>query len=285
MIQPYYADAAVELYHGRMEDLLPELGTIYGRFDACITDPPYGETSLAWDRWPTGWPALVASYTSSLWCWGSARMFGNQWGQFETAGWKLSQDIVGVDEDGDPIGRDRVMVWEKQNGTGFTTDRFRRVHEYAYHWYREAWRDQHREVPRVPATTNRTRGVSQRVSGRGRHLGDIDLVSYVDDGTRLARSVIYAKNLNRRAIHPTEKPIEVLQPLIEYSVPPGGVVLDPFAGSASTLLAARTLGRRAVGIEASEEYCERAAKRLSVQDLFSGTELAAVSSPQEGDER
>lgn len=58
--------------------------------------------------------------------------------------------------------------------------------------------------------------------------------------------------------------------LVEYAVPPGGLVLDPFAGSCSTLLTARQLGRRAVGIEANEEHCERAAKRLSTPDLFTG---------------
>lgn len=60
----------------------------------------------------------------------------------------------------------------------------------------------------------------------------------------------------------------ILAPLIKYSTPPSGVVLDPFAGSGSTLLTARQLGRRAVGVEASEEYCERAADRLAVPDLF-----------------
>jgi site-specific DNA-methyltransferase (adenine-specific) len=69
--------------------------------------------------------------------------------------------------------------------------------------------------------------------------------------------------MHGRALHPTEKPIGILDPLIRYACPTGGLVLDPFAGSGSTLDAARQAGRRAIGIEGDEKYAEAAAKRLS----------------------
>jgi site-specific DNA-methyltransferase (adenine-specific) len=83
---------------------------------------------------------------------------------------------------------------------------------------------------------------------------------------RLARTVRRAPSV-RRGIHPTQKPIEVLRDLIEYACPPGGLVVDPFAGSGSTLDAARQSGRRAIGIEAREDYCEAAARRLDALTL------------------
>lgn len=61
--------------------------------------------------------------------------------------------------------------------------------------------------------------------------------------------------------HPTEKPVSLLSYLIQKL--DAAVTLDPFAGGGSTLVAARNLGRKAIGVELEERYCEIAARRLS----------------------
>jgi adenine-specific DNA-methyltransferase len=64
--------------------------------------------------------------------------------------------------------------------------------------------------------------------------------------------------------HPTQKPVEVLRPLIASFCPADGLVLDPFCGSGSTLVAAKELGRRYVGIEIEGGHCHTAARRLEI---------------------
>ncbi|MCM8555660.1 site-specific DNA-methyltransferase [Streptomyces sp. STCH 565 A] len=248
-MQTYYEDDTVQLYLGDMREILPALAA---QADLIVADPPYAETALAWDRWPDGWPTLAATAASSMWCFGSMRMFLDRAGEFD--GWKLSQDVV----------------WEKNNGSGFARDRFRRVHEHVTHWYRGDWTNIHHDTPRTTYT-----GPDKSARGRDSrtpHTGTVGAHTYVDDGTRLTRSVIQAAAVRYQRRHPTEKPIELLNPLIHYGCPENGLVLDPFAGSGSTLEAAQRAGRRAVGIEAREDYCEAAARRLAAipLDLFTG---------------
>jgi DNA modification methylase len=239
---PYWSDGTCSLYLGDCREVLPALGVLA---DCIIADPPYGETSLPWDRWPDGWLDVAARATSSLWCFGSLRMYLKHADEF--AGWKLSQDVI----------------WEKHNGSGFAADRFKRVHEQPTHWYRGAWGRICHEAPRVFAGVDpRSRKGGQRKPVTDRHHGALAGELWVDDGMRLIRSVLHVRNLHRIGIHPSEKPVDLLTPLIAYACPPGGLVVDPFAGSGSALDAARASGRRAIGIEADERYAERAARRL-----------------------
>jgi site-specific DNA-methyltransferase (adenine-specific) len=241
MAEPYWTDGLVSLYLGDFRDVLPDL---HLEADLILTDPPYGETSLDWDVWPAGWPALMIPYASSMWCFGSMRMFLERRDEFSA--WRLSQDLV----------------WKKHNGSGASADRFRRIHEHVAHWYRGPWGSVRHDTPRV-VTQAKDKGTVHR-QGQPSHLGTYAPGQWVDDGTRLMTSVIEARSMWRSgAINETEKPVNLLEPLIEYGCPPGGLVLDVFAGSSSTLVAARSLGRRAVGIEKREAQCEAAAKRLS----------------------
>ena len=69
-------------------------------------------------------------------------------------------------------------------------------------------------------------------------------------------------------LHPNEKPIKVIRKFVSVGTEEGDVVLDPFMGSGTTLVAAKLEGRQAIGIEIEERYCEIAAKRLEQGVLF-----------------
>jgi site-specific DNA-methyltransferase (adenine-specific) len=122
----------------------------------------------------------------------------------------------------------QLIVWDKRGGAGFSGD------------LKMPWADITEEIyvfgngwlgPRVPAIY----------------------------------SVPTIPNANRPD-HPTPKPVGLMTALLRH-VPDSWVIADPFAGSGPTLMAARNLGRQAIGVELEEKYCELIANRLS-QDAF-----------------
>jgi site-specific DNA-methyltransferase (adenine-specific) len=231
---------------GDCRDVLATLEPV----DVVIADPPYGQTSLGWDVPVSAWLDLVPLKPGgSVWVFGSLRSFmaSAQRGEFD--GWQLAQDTI----------------WEKHNGSSFHADRFRRVHEQAAHLYRGPWSEVYKQVPTTADATART----VRRKGRPPHMGEIEGTTYTseDGGPRLMRSVIRVRSMHGRAEHPTQKPTGILTPLIEFSCPPGGTVLDPFAGSGSTLGAALETGRSAIGIEIDPAYANVAQRRCS-ESLF-----------------
>lgn len=210
-----------------------------GFVDACITDPPYGDTSLDWDKQCDGWVEQVARVlrpSASVWVFGSMRFLAPLFDEFDRFRFRYSQDVV----------------WEKQNGTGFHNDRFRRVHEHVVMFYRGAWSDVFHQTQYTMDATAKT----VRRKKRPAHTGDIDAGHYVseDGGPRMMRSVIYSPNEHGRAVHPTQKPEAVVEPLLLYSVPLGGIVLDPFMGSGTTAAVAKKHGRQYLGCELNPDY-------------------------------
>ena len=237
---PYYEDDDVTLYFGDWRKIIaPDF-----RADLILTDPPYGETNLEWDRWPDGWPALAARHADAMWCWGSMRMFLDRRDEF--ADWTFSQDIV----------------WEKHNGSNLANDRFNRVHEFSLFWYQGAWADIHHEVPQSADATKRT---IRKKARPAQWIGETGPTTYtsVDGGPRNMRSVMFARSSHGRALNETQKPESVNEHLMTYACPPGGTVLDLFAGSGTTGMVAKQTGRKAVLYELREDQCEAVARRLA----------------------
>lgn len=249
---PYFEQGGIRIYHCDFRELgsgdLVDVGAV-------IADPPYGVTSLAWDRWPFGWPVDLADrvpQVASMWCFGSMRMFLDRADQFGS--WKYAQDIV----------------WEKQNGSGFDAERFRRVHEHAVMWYRGPWADVYTKPQQTfghdPVKVSPSKG-DRPVA----HAGKISKTTYESNGERLMKSIIRVKTVHHDddVANETQKPIGIFEPLIRYSLAPDKVLFDPFMGSGTALVVAKSMGARAIGCDLREDQCEAAARRV-VQTMALG---------------
>lgn len=101
---------------------------------------------------------------------------------------------------------------------------------------------------RIPYITKN----DKRLTGSGRNPTDVWYFDRVNNMTK--------KKLNLK--HPTIYPIEMIERIIKMSTNPGDTVLDPFVGSGTTLVAAKRLNRKAIGIELDEQYASEIEQRL-----------------------
>jgi DNA modification methylase len=88
-----------------------------------------------------------------------------------------------------------------------------------------------------------------------------------------------------KAPHPTTKPMALMAQLVGLFTDEGETILDPFAGSGTTLRAAKDLGRRAIGVEREEKWCEAAVRRLAQETLVSARAKPAEQGVMFGDDR
>lgn len=241
--KPYYEQGGVTIYHGDTLDLLREL-VLEEPLAAVVTDPPYASGART-----------EASKASS-----GAMQRGQRWAakpiendQMTTTGFVwLIREMCQATRPMLMIGGSLLCFidWRQwPNLVGAVESTNMRVNGMVV-WDKQSmglghgFRSQHELV------LHASRGVP-RVASKG--------TGNVLDHPRDHGAMDY---------HPSPKPVPLLRDLIEVVSARGETILDPFMGAGSTLRAAKDLGRKAIGIELEEKYCEIAAQRLAQEVLL-----------------
>lgn len=235
-MKPYYQHAGITIYHGDCREILPQLEA--NSADLVVTDPPYGiEFQSSWRQ--ETFDHVVGDDSQDAAKAGiseAVRVLQYQRHLYIFGRFDLSSL---------PLTEPTELIWDKHHiGMGDLTSPWGSQHEYIQffvNWKRQPGRNGNS----LPARMRR--------------------------GTILHFPRTHGEVLR----HPTEKPVELIRELIESSSRIGEMILDPFLGSGSTTEAAKQEGRRAIGIEIEEKYCEIAAKRLSQEVLDFGSAATA----------
>lgn len=243
-MKPYYEQDGIRIYHGDCLEILP---AITDRPTSLVTDPPFSFAGGI----SNGRSSLASDQFFEHWwrdvCGLLSKILSDKAEGFIWCDWRTVNLVANC--------------WQPK---GHTYDALFRVPQVIYHY---------REMP-----------------GQGSPFrNSVDLIAYLrganSTGSRISKSThnfisrywYYGKH----EYHPAEKDPEICRQLIEWSTGSDGLVIDPFMGSGTTLIAARQLGARAIGIEIEEHFCETAASRLSQQSLFPMT-LAIANNIKEG---
>lgn len=238
MTTPYYQDDAVTLYHG---DCLDFIGSMAERSaDAVITDPPYDARTHSMAR--------SNSTKNSVSGKGSRVLSGGSTVRFEAWDHSAQLDLFAQ------LGR-ISRGWVISNLATDTAFRFE-VEQPP-----EGLR-----VLRVGAWV-KTNPMPMIAADRPA-MGWEPLVYMHRSDVKPAwggggRAANFYMPTSQGSGHPTQKPLDMVRQWVKWFTEPGGLVLDPFCGTGTTLRAAVDEGRRAIGIEQDERWCEHAAKRLA----------------------
>lgn len=243
-LAPYYSDRGVTLYNDRYENVLPLLGP--GTFDALITDPPYASTNLAWDKaidWPAFWPEALRL------CKPKAPMVLFSSGKF-------THDLIASNRKHFRY----ELIWEKNLPVGHLDANRRplRAHENILVFsqdFRGSTYNPQKTVGKI-----HTVGKGKANAHYGKTTGRM-----IERKTNLwhPRSILRFNNSRTgRSLHPTQKPIDLMEWLVSSYSNRFDTILEPFAGSGSTIVAAIKKGRRVIAIEQSRDYCDIIVDRL-----------------------
>lgn len=229
---PYYEDDSVTLYHGDAMEILPELTA--GSIDLVVTDPPYviGAVSAgSLGAKSGGWADMMNSALwFSAWYRSVDRLLRHDGAMWSFCNWRSLPVVMRAAVDAG-LPITSTMVWDKQWIGPGGQQGLRPSYELCCLFAKPDFAIPDRGVP----------DVWQHKVG-----------SYKATG------------------HPAEKPADLMRRIIRVSGKAAPLVLDPFTGSGTALVAAQAEGVRAIGIEAEEKWCEVAANRLTQDSLFGG---------------
>jgi site-specific DNA-methyltransferase (adenine-specific) len=237
----YDADG-ITVHHGDCLDVMP---TLAWNVDAILADLPYATTQNDWDR-PIDPKMLWSCYRQLTGARSPVVLFGS--GLF-TARMMLSNEAD----------YRYGLVWDKEAVTGHLNSKRQplRSHEDLMVFYRQA----PTYNPQLVHTGRASHPRGSRSDRTVNHWHGFDNTPVVDqDGWQYPRSILAFKRPKGR--HPTQKPVALMEWLISTFTNPGDLILDNVAGSGTTLVAARNLGRRAIGIEARPDYVDMIVERL-----------------------
>ena len=258
--QEFYRHPGGSLFVG---DSLRWLRSLPGAsVDLVFADPPYNLNKVPWDKFPSqdayiGWSLeWIAEASRVLRDDGSLYICG-----FSEILADLRRPAAGYFAEG------RWLVWHYKNKANLTTG-WGRSHESLIHFRKAERTALQLDKIRIPygAHTLKYPSHPQAASSRyGNGKVRDGLWAPHPDGAKprdVLEIPVTSNGMKEKTPHPTQKPEELLRYLLLASSRPGDVVLDPFAGSGTTLVAAEQLGRAWLGCDSSHEYCRWTVTRI-----------------------